>query len=375
MDGPRGSFAMLWMARKSPRSHTADMLLSAAQAREALAEAVRSIGETWADSGASYIPDEVSRRARTAVDSLFLQVDLADREWHSADPRTGALQIHDAEQIREDLVSYCIQAARDVRSAVLVERRRINRDTPAAEARRRRLEELRPRYEEMRRQKEEEFLAAQEELQRGRWERLKQEQTQLGRLDALRFEEEQRQQARKELEQRQFEAQLAALQEEQQQLELQEQQRAIAERARWAAARPAPPPPPQLYGVSDQGAELLVRDWMRHLGVLDATVTPLRGDGGTDVESNDFIAQVKNYTGLVPVSEVRDLGGVAAATGKQALLFTSGTLSGSGLDFADKVRIAVIQYSAVDGTLVGLNDLGTRCTEAGIPEAFAALMS
>ncbi|MCK8609708.1 restriction endonuclease [Agromyces sp. C10] len=55
-----------------------------------------------------------------------------------------------------------------------------------------------------------------------------------------------------------------------------------------------PRPAPQPYGVSHRGAEQLVADWMRHLGAFDAEVTRFTADGGVDVVSAHWIAQVKN---------------------------------------------------------------------------------
>lgn len=135
--------------------------------------------------------------------------------------------------------------------------------------------------------------------------------------------------------------------------------------------RPAPPPAPQLYGVSHGGAESLAADWMRHLGVLDAEVTRLTGDGGIDVVADRFIAQVKNYAGSVSVSEVRELYGVAVAEAKQAVLFTSGSLTNDAAEFLARVGIPAIRYDAVAGTVAGLNDRGVRAVENSIPEAFA----
>lgn len=155
----------------------------------------------------------------------------------------------------------------------------------------------------------------------------------------------------------------------------QARQREEEERRMRILNRPAPPPEPQPYGVSHEGAESLACDWMRHLGVRDAEVTRLVGDGGIDIDSAEFVAQVKNYAGSVAVQDVRALFGVAVASDRKALLFTSGVVTAEGRSFADKVGMAVIQYDAVAGTLEGLNPLGTRCVEYGIPESFAELDS
>jgi hypothetical protein len=148
---------------------------------------------------------------------------------------------------------------------------------------------------------------------------------------------------------------------------------ALAEREHMMQAhnRPAPAPDPQPFGVSHAGAEHLVAMWMRHLGVLDAVVTPLSGDGGIDVVSSDFVAQVKNLTGFVPVQDVRALFGVAASESKRGLLFTSGAVTTEGLAFADRVDMALIRYDAIAGTLEGLNEIGVRAVERSIAEAWS----
>lgn len=346
------------------------MALTAQQVHEELADIMLPLAVSWAESRATHIPAEVSEGARRAVDSIFLQVDLRDRELHDHDPATGRLRVLSAEEIRRGLVEYCIRWAREHRVSLLPV-------SPVAEARRKRLAELRPRYAEMRQQKEAEWRAKEEGVRREIAERREQELVQLRQLDELREQEAEKLRVQQlEQERYRLEAEAArarAEQAERDRLEAERRHREEAERLEWLRSRPAPPPPPQLYGVSDHGAEQLVCDWMRHLGVLDATVTRVQGDGGIDVDSEGFLAQVKNYTGSVPVTEVRDLGGVAAAESKRALLFTSGSLTRDGLAFAERVRIAVLRYDAVAGTLVGLNELGVRCADVGIPDAFASM--
>lgn len=105
------------------------------------------------------------------------------------------------------------------------------------------------------------------------------------------------------------------------------------------------------YGVSHEGAETLVAHWMQFLGAEDATVTSFTSDGGVDVQSLHYIAQVKNYKGSVSVAEVRQLQGVASADGRKPLFFTSGTYTAEGLKFADAVGMAMFIYNAEEGTL------------------------
>ena len=150
---------------------------------------------------------------------------------------------------------------------------------------------------------------------------------------------------------------------------VEEKQEAEVRRVRWLN-RPAPAPAPQVFGVSHEGAEHLTAMWMRHLGVLDAEVTRYSGDGGVDVASAEYVVQVKNLTGSVPVQDIRALYGVAAADGKRALLFTSGSITAEGLAFAERVHMPLIRYDAIAGTVTGVNAVGERAVEFSIPEAW-----
>jgi len=152
---------------------------------------------------------------------------------------------------------------------------------------------------------------------------------------------------------------------------LSEQARVRHEQQEILRRRP-PAPPPQPYGVNHQGAERFVADWMRHLGVRDATVTQYSGDGGIDVESRHVIAQVKNlhHAATVPVAHIRDLLGTATQRKKAAVLFTSGVISQSGLAFAESTGIALIRYDAEKGQLSGLNPRGRQAITSGFPATF-----
>ncbi|MES2092497.1 MAG: restriction endonuclease [Actinomycetota bacterium] len=130
--------------------------------------------------------------------------------------------------------------------------------------------------------------------------------------------------------------------------------------------RPAPPPEPQPYGVSHEGAEHLAAAWMRHLGALGAEVTRFSADGGIDVVSERYIAQVKNYAGTVPVEELRALHGVAVLEGKGAILLTSGSMTKDASVFADRAGIVVLRYNAIEATIEGLNHLGANAVAEGL---------
>lgn len=117
----------------------------------------------------------------------------------------------------------------------------------------------------------------------------------------------------------------------------------------------SPMPEPLPYGVSHRGAEELVAAWMQYLGDLDAQVTRFSSDGGIDVESANYVAQVKNYKGSVPVAEVRQLQGVASVDGRKPLFFTSGSYTIEGIKFGESIGMGMFVYNAERGTLTASN--------------------
>jgi hypothetical protein len=131
--------------------------------------------------------------------------------------------------------------------------------------------------------------------------------------------------------------------------------------------RPAPMPGPLPYGVSHRGAELIVAEWMRFLGVLDAEATRFSADGGIDVTSETVVAQVKNYTGTVPVEDVRAMFGVAVALKLTPWFFTSGYFTTEAIKFAERVEMPCFHYSPERGGLEALNEPALRIFAAILP--------
>ena len=128
----------------------------------------------------------------------------------------------------------------------------------------------------------------------------------------------------------------------------------------------APRPEPLAGGVSHRGAEHLCTQWMRHLGQHDAAVTNFANDGGIDVESSSYIAQVKNYRGTVGVRELRELLGVATVDGRKPLFFTSGSYSSGAVSFADSAAIALFVYKATSGEIHGVNSRAVSYLSHGL---------
>ena len=136
------------------------------------------------------------------------------------------------------------------------------------------------------------------------------------------------------------------------------------QRGLWLSRRSAPER--QQYGVSAEGAERLVAQWLDYLGEEQVTVTQFRGDGGIDVRTNSFCCQVKNYD-KIPVSaaEVREVFGVATAEDLAAMIFTSSSLTQDATDFCEKNNIVAIRYSAQESRLEALSSQGRRLLKAG----------
>lgn len=95
---------------------------------------------------------------------------------------------------------------------------------------------------------------------------------------------------------------------------------------------------------------------MHYLGEADAEVTRFTGDGGIDVSSNHYLAQVKNYEGTVGVASIRELAGVAAADGRKPLFFTSGAYASGAVEFAERVGMPLFVYDAIEGSLQHANE-------------------
>lgn len=127
-----------------------------------------------------------------------------------------------------------------------------------------------------------------------------------------------------------------------------------------------PMPEAHPFGVSHQGAEQLVQQWIRFLGEEDAEVTRFTADGGVDVESLHYIVQVKNYKGSVSVAEIRQLQGVASADGRKPLFFTSGTYTAEAIKFAAAVNMPLFIYNAEEGTLDAEGDLAEKLLVSGL---------
>lgn len=83
-------------------------------------------------------------------------------------------------------------------------------------------------------------------------------------------------------------------------------------------------PKPTPLGVSDDGAILLCRDWMVHLGATDTMVAKGPTQAICDLYSSRYIAWVQNAYGNLDVDPIMRAAQVCAADGRQAIIFKQG---------------------------------------------------
>jgi len=140
------------------------------------------------------------------------------------------------------------------------------------------------------------------------------------------------------------------------------------------------PAPQAVKGFADwRDAERLAAAWMAHLGAPEAKLTRKGADGGVDVISDAFAAQVKNRTDKVSVMVVRELQGAAQRVRKQPVFFTTGSYSKQACDYARAMGMALFILRPLDGRLVGANPQGTHYRAHGfhvpLPEPLRGVRS
>jgi hypothetical protein len=92
--------------------------------------------------------------------------------------------------------------------------------------------------------------------------------------------------------------------------------------------------------------EFIAACWMKYWGIFDAQVTQASGDGGVDVLSSRFAAQVKFYSNAkVGRPEIQQLYGAALGRGLEPLFFAySSGYSNEALDWATTVGVGCFTF-------------------------------
>lgn len=102
---------------------------------------------------------------------------------------------------------------------------------------------------------------------------------------------------------------------------------------------------PPLITITPREAEIHCCQLMLYLGAKGSTITEYSQDGGVDVNSDDFVAQVKHQAAPVGVKVVRETLGVAAHLKKAAIVFAKSGFTNEAITFATQNNVLLFQYS------------------------------
>lgn len=96
-----------------------------------------------------------------------------------------------------------------------------------------------------------------------------------------------------------------------------------------------------------QQAEHVALDWMIKNGYRDASLTKSGADGGIDITSRKAVAQVKHHQKPVGLGEMQRMFGIAQATGRKALFFSSAGYAPKAKEWAQAHGIVLYRFPPV----------------------------
>lgn len=118
--------------------------------------------------------------------------------------------------------------------------------------------------------------------------------------------------------------------------------------------------------LTPRQAEELAARWMRALGAEEVRVTQFSGDGGVDVTSSKYIAQVKHFAGNVGVAPIRELSGVVRVDGRRGLFFVTNGYAPGAIEFAHRSGIALFTMNHRTGQLMAVNEVAQALQKHGL---------
>ncbi len=136
----------------------------------------------------------------------------------------------------------------------------------------------------------------------------------------------------------------------------------VAECERQAALRRPQP----TFDCTHQEAEVLAARWMKHLGESDASVSQATRDGGADVESGRFVAEVKHQSKPVGPVPVRAIVGVAYSKRKVPVFFSLNGYTRDATEFGREAGALLFEYDPERGTLQGATALSRKAIREGL---------
>lgn len=118
--------------------------------------------------------------------------------------------------------------------------------------------------------------------------------------------------------------------------------------------------------ITPREAEELAAHWMRSLGAVGVAVTQFTGDGGIDVTSIGYIAQVKHFATNVGVAPIRELSGVVRMDGRRGLFFATNGYAPGAIAFADRSGIALFRMHVEEEELAAVNTIAEAFLKHGL---------
>lgn len=115
-------------------------------------------------------------------------------------------------------------------------------------------------------------------------------------------------------------------------------------------------------------AEIAARDWLRYWGYSEAQAVGGVGDGGVDVESSQYVVQVKASVARVGRPLVQQVLGVAAHHEKIPLFFALGGYTREALEWAEESGVGLFAFN-LQGAPEPLNRTALLVIMAAGPDA------
>jgi len=125
-------------------------------------------------------------------------------------------------------------------------------------------------------------------------------------------------------------------------------------------------PPPRSFGATDREAAEVCRQWMAHLGAVDAVVADGSAREICDLYSSLYLGWVESRRGNLNLGVVERAAAVSAADGRAPLVFLAGGVFPSVQDRADALGVGLLRFNPRAGDLDGANTVGRRLLASGL---------
>lgn len=117
--------------------------------------------------------------------------------------------------------------------------------------------------------------------------------------------------------------------------------------------------------MTPRDAELAAALWMKCQGCTSASASRVGPDGGIDVSSSRYVAQVKHRQTTSDVRAVREIFGVAQSQNKQALFFSLSGYTAEAVRFGSSAPVALFRYDT-NFSVAAASPLATQLLREGL---------